>query len=83
MAHRRPVIAPYLAGIPELVTPGETGWLFPASDVDALADAMVACLLAPAVEIDAMAETAYRRVWDMHDIDREAGKLVALMSGAS
>ena len=35
---RRPVITTYVAGIPELVRPGENGWLVPAGDVDALAD---------------------------------------------
>ena len=41
MAAARPVIATYVAGIPELVQPGRTGWLVPAGDVDALANALV------------------------------------------
>ena len=44
MALRRPVISTYVAGIPELVRSGEHGWLVPAGDVEALADAMQACL---------------------------------------
>ena len=38
MALRRPVISTYVAGIPELVRPGENGWLVPAGDVEALAE---------------------------------------------
>ena len=34
MALRRPVISTYVAGIPELVRPGENGWLVPAGDVE-------------------------------------------------
>ena len=37
MALRRPVISTFVAGIPELVRPGEHGWLVPAGDVEALA----------------------------------------------
>ena len=37
MALRRPVISTYVAGIPELIHPGEHGWLVPAGDVEALA----------------------------------------------
>lgn len=37
-----PVIAPAIGGIPEFVTPGRDGWLYPPGDVDALA----ACLRA-------------------------------------
>ena len=40
MALNRPVISTYVAGIPELVHPGEHGWLVPAGDVSALAEAM-------------------------------------------
>jgi glycosyltransferase involved in cell wall biosynthesis len=44
MALRRPVVATQIAGIPELVIPRETGWLVPASSVEALAEAMTECL---------------------------------------
>ena len=40
LALARPVIATFVAGIPELVRPGETGWLVPAGDVDQLTAAM-------------------------------------------
>ena len=42
MACARPIIATYIAGIPELVRPGHEGWLIPAGDADALAQTMLA-----------------------------------------
>ena len=80
MANRRPVIAPFLAGIPELVIQGETGWLYPASDVAALSRAIKSCLEAPPDALAAMGDRAHRAVWAAHDVDLEAGKLLALMS---
>ena len=53
MALRRPVISTFVAGIPELVQPGEHGWLVPAGDVEALARAMQACLDTPADVLNA------------------------------
>src|SRR5712664_605398 len=44
MALQRPVISTFVAGIPELVVPGQHGWLIPAGDVVALAESMQACL---------------------------------------
>lgn len=41
MAHSRPVIATALSGIPELVEDGQTGWLVPAGEPDAIRDAIV------------------------------------------
>lgn len=42
MACARPIIATYIAGIPELVRPGHEGWLIPAGDAEALAETMLA-----------------------------------------
>ncbi len=78
MALRRPVLSTYVAGIPELVQPGRTGWLFPAGDVQALADTMAECLQSPLDQLDAMGEAARTRVLQRHDVDTEAGKLLAL-----
>jgi glycosyltransferase involved in cell wall biosynthesis len=41
MASGRPVIAVNSHGPAEIVDPGETGWLVPGDDRDALADALV------------------------------------------
>lgn len=78
MALRRPVITTTVAGIPELVRSGETGWLIPAGDVDALARAMIACVEADRASLARMGNTARELVLARHDIDVEAGKLVEL-----
>ncbi|MFT0520088.1 glycosyltransferase family 4 protein [Pseudomonas faucium] len=75
MALRRPVLTTFVAGIPELVRPGENGWLFPAGAVDELAGAMADCLAQPAEVLQRMGEAARQRVLERHDIDREAAKL--------
>ncbi|MFQ5563060.1 MAG: glycosyltransferase [Parvularculaceae bacterium] len=73
----RPVISTYVAGIPELVRPGENGWLAPAGDAEALANAMRAALAASDEEIAAMGRAGKERAAAMHDIDIEAAKLKA------
>lgn len=75
MALRRPVIATQIAGIPELVIPGQTGWLVPASSVEALAEAMTACLDASPAELLEMGRSGRERVLAFHDVDREAKRL--------
>jgi glycosyltransferase involved in cell wall biosynthesis len=83
MALGRPVISTYVAGIPELVRPGENGWLVPPSDVEALAGAMREALAAPAAEIAKMGAAGRKRVEERHDAAREAGKLKELFAQAS
>ena len=79
MALRRPVISTYVAGIPELVKPGENGWLVPAGDVEALAEAMQVCLDAPLDVLVRMGEAARSRVRLRHDADAAADVLVREM----
>ncbi len=78
MAMSRPVISTYVAGIPELVIPGEVGWLVPAGDVEALTGAMEQCLLTPAEDMRRMGVTAQTRARARHSISHEAAKLAAL-----
>jgi glycosyltransferase involved in cell wall biosynthesis len=78
MSLRRPVISTYVAGIPELILPGEHGWLVPAADVDSLAQAIKACLDAPPAELARMGGAAHARVVERHNIDTEAAKLATL-----
>ncbi len=78
MALRRPVLSTYIAGIPELVCSGETGWLFAAGSVDDLVDAMRGCLAASAEDLERMGESGYQRVTERHAIDTEARKLSVL-----
>jgi colanic acid/amylovoran biosynthesis glycosyltransferase len=78
MALNRPVISTFVAGIPELVHPGEHGWLVPAGDIDALVAAMQACLDAPAEDLARMAEAGYTRIMARHSTDVEVAKLAKL-----
>lgn len=77
MAAARPVIATHIAGTPELVLPGETGWLVPAGDASALADAVRGMAAVPADKLAAMGQAGRARVLERHDVRIEAGKLAA------
>ena len=78
MALGRPVISTYVAGIPELVQSGKTGWLVPASDEVALAQAMREALNAPVAQLAAMGAAGRRHILDQHDALKEAKKLMCL-----
>jgi colanic acid/amylovoran biosynthesis glycosyltransferase len=78
MALRRPVLSCCITGIPELVRPGETGWLFPAGSVEDLAEAMEECLLKSPEDLKKMGDAGYLRVMERHSIDTEAAKLAEL-----
>ncbi len=82
MALRRPVISTFVGGIPELVHPGEHGWLVPAGDMEALAEAMQACLEAPADTLARMGAAAHERALARHSVDKEAAKLGKLFQTA-
>jgi glycosyltransferase involved in cell wall biosynthesis len=79
LALRRPVISTYVAGIPELVRPGETGWLVPAGDVDELVSAIIQMLDAPLAQLERMGHAGAARVARDHDIRTEVGKLLELI----
>lgn len=83
MALCRPVLTTYVAGIPELVQHGVTGWLFPAGSVDDLTKAMEDCLSRSADELQRMGEMGHRRVTARHSIDVEAGKLAELFRASA
>jgi len=83
MAVGRPVLSTYVAGIPELVVNGESGWLVPAGDVDRLAEAILDCLSAERAVLTAMGESARRRVTERHDVDVEAARLHQLLEQAA
>jgi len=79
-ALRRPVIATYIAGIPELVTDRVCGWLVPAGDVDELCRALKECLTSADSDILAMGRAGRALVMQRHDIARETRGLAALFS---
>ena len=72
LALRRPVISTYVAGIPELVEPGVSGWLVPAGDVELLAAAMRDCLAAPPEQLERMGAAGRARVLERHDASHAA-----------
>ena len=80
MACARPIIATYIAGIPELVRPGHEGWLVPAGDADALAATMLDAAATTAETLAAMGASARNRVSARHDIEESARRLAALFS---
>lgn len=83
MACARPVIATYIAGIPELVRPGLEGWLVPAGDAAALAETMLQAAEAAPEALATMGARARARVIERHDIRESARRLAALFSRAT
>ncbi|MBL9053405.1 MAG: colanic acid biosynthesis glycosyltransferase WcaL, partial [Tabrizicola sp.] len=69
--------------IPELVEDGQTGWLVPAGNVDALAQALKQALAAPPAQLADMGRAGIARARARHHIDTEAGKLLRFFGGAS
>ncbi len=80
MAQGRAVISTYIAGIPELVEAGRTGWLVPAGEIDSLAAAMDSALSMPHARLDEMGRAGMARARARHHIDTEAAKLAALFA---
>ncbi len=83
MALGRPVLTSCIAGIPELVLHQQTGWLFAAGDVDALADALEACLNTPTEALARMGAQARQRVLERHTISTEVSRLTACFRQAA
>lgn len=83
MALGRPVLTTYVAGIPELVIDGQTGWLFPAGSVEDMVAAMRTCLQTPDEELERMGRAARTRAIKRHDIDGQAAKLSDLLASVS
>jgi len=75
MALRRPVLATYVGGIPELVLPRENGWLYPAGDVEALTNVIEDFINTPNEILEKMGEAGHSRAVERHSIDIEARKL--------
>ncbi|NCO75765.1 MAG: glycosyltransferase family 4 protein [Cyanobacteria bacterium] len=75
LALGKPVITTYVAGIPELIINGESGWLIPAGDIDALTVALESALSLPIEKIAQMGKKGKEKVTENHDIKKEAEKL--------
>ncbi len=83
MSLHRPVISTYIAGIPELVKPGENGWLCVAGDVGDLTRAMREALSTSLADLQTMGDAAFKRVIQQHNIDIEAAKLATHIKATS
>jgi colanic acid/amylovoran biosynthesis glycosyltransferase len=79
LASRLPVVASDLSGIPELVRPGETGWLVPPADAPALADALAEMAANPA-EAARRADAGRHLVEQEFDLRRNVEELAALLA---
>ncbi len=82
LALGRPVISTYIAGIPELVEPGVSGWLVPAGSVADLAAAVREVLAAPVAELGRLGAAGAERVGRRHSALIEARKLQALFAAS-
>jgi len=80
LALHRPVISTFVAGIPELVENGETGWLVPAGDLDALAEALRQSLAVSQSDLAKMGAAGAEKVARLHNVDTEAAKLARLLT---
>jgi len=78
LALERPVISTYIAGIPELVVPGVTGWLVPASNVEDLARAMRDALAMSPEQLQSMGRRGAAMVRERHDARTEARRMAEL-----
>ncbi len=77
-----PVVATSISGIPELVRNGDTGWLVPPENVEALADALSQIYSNP-TEADKRARSGRRWVLDEFELISNAKKLSSLFAQSS
>jgi colanic acid/amylovoran biosynthesis glycosyltransferase len=75
LALQRPVITTFVAGIPELVEHGASGWLVPAGDPDTLAAAMIDCLTSSEDRLAEMGRVGRQRTSERHDLRTEVTHL--------
>jgi glycosyltransferase involved in cell wall biosynthesis len=79
MARSRPVLSTYVAGIPELVQPGQNGWLVAAGSADELANAIREVVTTPFEVLEKMGRHGRARVAERHDVRRIGPRLATLM----
>jgi glycosyltransferase involved in cell wall biosynthesis len=77
MASHIPVVATAISGVPELVRPGETGWLVPPEDAYAIADALSEIHANP-VEAARRAELGQQWVLEEFELSSNVRKLASL-----
>ena len=77
-----PVVATAISGVPELVRPGETGWLVPPEDVQALADALCEIYDNPE-EAGRRADLGRKWVLEEFELSSNVRKLSSLFSDSN
>ncbi len=73
-----PIVATDVGGNAQIVVPGETGWLVPRRDPDALAGAMAACMALPTASREAMGRRGRAHVAESFEIGATADRWDAL-----
>jgi colanic acid/amylovoran biosynthesis glycosyltransferase len=81
LAMGRPAISTYVAGIPELIQSGVSGWLIPAGSLAEMVRAIRLALAAPAADLAAMGRAGAAAVAERHDAGKEAAKLLEIFGG--
>jgi glycosyltransferase involved in cell wall biosynthesis len=79
LAMGRPVVSTYVAGIPELVTPGKSGWLVPAGSISDLVVALEEVLQATPEHLSSLGAAGHARVRERHDARFCAETLMKLL----
>lgn len=79
MAKGRPVVAPEITGLPEMVLQGETGLLYPKGNPQALAENLARLFRAPE-RLKEMGAAGRRRALDMYDAEQNARQLAAIFA---
>jgi len=78
LALGRPAVSTYVAGIPELLEDGVSGWLVPAGSVDAIAKAVKRALETPSAALARMGQSGAAAVAARHDCRLESARLAQL-----
>jgi len=79
MAHRLPIVASAVGGIPDKVIPDETGWLVPPDDPAALGAAIHSALSQPPAILRAVGERGRARVLAHFSLIHVVDELIALL----
>jgi glycosyltransferase involved in cell wall biosynthesis len=78
LALRRPVVTTAVAGIPELVREGESGWLVEPGSASRIASAMEECVRTPIDLLRRMGDSGFHRVLARHCSADQARRLAQL-----
>lgn len=75
----RPALSTYVAGIPELIEPGKSGWLVPAGSIPALVEGIREVLATSTEDLTRMGQHGRKAVHERHDSKTNAAILKALL----